>query len=296
MLFASAREQSDIFNLAPKPFLLESDLTVQLATPAQGHLTIQWQSKNHWRRELDFGPYKETVVRVGEWEYTQQKNVGFTPLRALQVVYLMEFARPDAHMTARSEKTRKRNGAVLTCVELESTSAFKQLEICTDPSTQEIISYNPFPYDIDGGSAEFSGYAGIEGMHFPTSLELRMGKTAVVTVNVTKLEEKPPDVSLLTPPQGAIERRYCEGATAPVMLEKPDIASLGVISGSVHLRFQVTVLKDGSVGSVQLIGQRSSNYAADIMRKLWMNARYKPAMCGTEPIVADVQAGLDIGQ
>src|SRR5579863_5292663 len=91
----------------------------------------------------------------------------------------------------------------------------------------------------------------------------------------------------------ATDRRYCEVMTAPVMIQKPDIASLGGLPGGVHVRFQVAVLTDGSVGTIQVIAQNSGG-AADGLRKLWKGARYEPAMCGTEPVVADEEAGSDI--
>jgi hypothetical protein len=291
-LLTEVQEQSDIFNRAMHPFLLEADLTVQLEAQVQGHLTIHWQSKNHWRRELEFGAYKESVVRVGDWEYAL-RNVGFAPLRATQVVYLLEFAKQNAHIAARSEKTRKSNGAVLTCLRLESTGSKGHYEMCADSAMHEILSYNPWPSGLVGESAEFSNYARIEGMQFPKHLEMRTGKEPAVTVNVTKLENQAFDANLLTPPPGATERRYCEAFTGPVMIQKPDIKSLGVFSRDVRVSFQVTVLTDGSVGAIQVIGQNSPE-AADRIRKLWMRARYKPAMCGSEPVVADEQAGLDI--
>jgi hypothetical protein len=291
-LLAAAREQSDIFNHASRPFLLQADLTVQLATPVQGRLTIHWQSKNHWRREMEFGHYKETVVRVGEWEYAQ-RNVGFAPLRATQVVSLLEFAKQDAHIAARNAKTRVSKGMILTCMSLESTGSNGQHELCTDSTTHEILSYDPWPYGLGGGSADFSGYAGIEEMRFPKHLEMRMGKGPAVTVNVTKLENDAIDANLLAPPPGSTERRYCEAMSAPVVIQKPDVASLGRFSEDVHVKFQVTVLTDGSVGAIQVIGQNSAE-AADRIRKAWKDARYKPAMCGNEPVVADEHVGLDL--
>jgi hypothetical protein len=291
-LLTIAEEQSDIFNLAPRPFLLEADLTVQLAVPAQGHLTIHWQSKNQWRRELEFGPYKETVVRAGEWEYSQ-RNVGFAPLRAIEVVDLLQFARRDTYIAARSEKTRNKNGVVLTCIGLESTVSNGYYEICADSATHDIVSFNPWAYGVEGGSAEFSTYTGIEAMQFPKHLELLIGKGLAVTINVTKLDEQALDANLLIPPPGATERRYCEVMTAPVIIQKPDFTSLRGFSGNVHVRLQVTILKDGSVGAIQVISQNSVE-AGDRIRKAWKDVRYKPAMCRTEPVVADDQVGIDI--
>ena len=292
-LLAAVREQSDIFNHAPHPFLLQADLTAQLAAPVQGRLTIHWQSKNHWRRELELGLYKEIVVRVGEWEYAK-RNMGFAPIRASDAVLLLEFAKPNDHIAAKSTKTHNSGGVALTCISLQSTVNNERYKMCVDPAAHEILTYDPWPYGLSGGAAAFSGYVGIEEMQFPKHLELReAGQGATVTVNVTKLEDQAFDANLLTPPPGATERRYCEVMSPPFMIQKPDIASLGQFSQDVHVRFQVTVLTDGSVGAIQVIGQSSAE-AADRIRKVWMHARYKPAMCGTEPVVADEQDGLDI--
>ena len=145
----------------------------------------------------------------------------------------------------------------------------------------------------DGGNAEFSGYDEIEGMRFPRHLELRIGKGIAVSMNIAKLQEQTFDTALLTPPPGAEERRFCEVMTAPVILRKPDLSSIGSFPEDVHVRFQITILKDGSVGKVQVIGQNSAQ-AADRIRRAFMDAKYKPALCGTEPVVADIEAGLDI--
>ena len=81
--------------------------------------------------------------------------------------------------------------------------------------------------------------------------------------------------------------------TAPVIIQKPDFTSLRGFSGNVHVRLQVTILKDGSVGAIQVISQNSVE-AGDRIRKAWKDVRYKPAMCRTEPVVADDQVGIDI--
>ena len=185
-----------------------------------------------------------------------------------------------------------RNGLKLTCLDLQSAGVNRHYETCANSATQEIANFNPWPYGIEGGSAEFTGYTQIEGMQFPKNLELRIGKVPAVTVSLSMLGEEAPDPNLLSPPPGATERRYCDAMTAPVMIQKPDIASLR-ISEDVHVRFEVTVLTDGSVGAIQVLSQNSVD-AAQRIRTVWKDARYKPAMCGNEPVVADVQEGLDI--
>ncbi len=292
-LLAAARDQSDIFNQAARPFVFEADLTVQLAAPMHGHLTIHWQSRNHWRRELEFGPYKETVVRVGEWEYAQ-RNVGFAPFRATQAVHLLEFAKQDTHIPVKGAKTRNRDGLVLTCIGLETTGWNMHSEMCTDSATHEIVSYNPWPYDGAGGSASFSSYTRIDEMKFPKHLELRVNNSPAVVVAVTKLEEQTFDTNLLTPPQGSTARRHCDDMTPAVLIQKPpDIGHLESLSGEAHVEVQVTVMKDGSVGAIQVIGLNSVELA-DRIRKVWMNVRFKPAMCGTEPVLVDEEVDMEV--
>ena len=194
----AVREQSDIFNHAERPFLLEADLTVQLAAPTPGHLRIQWQSRNHWRRELEYGGYKETVVRAGEYEYAA-RNVGFAPLRTTQLIELVQFAKGISGFVPSREKSRKRNGTVLSCIEGVEALSKQRSELCVDPSTHDIAGMSPWVSCVDGGEVKFSSYDGFEGMRFPKHLELRIGGRSAVSVSITKLEEQPVEANLLVP-------------------------------------------------------------------------------------------------
>ena len=80
--------------------------------------------------------------------------------------------------------------------------------------------------------------------------------------------------------------------TSPAMIKHPDM-SLLAFPEDARIRFQVTILKDGSVGSIQVIGQ-SSVEAGNRIRRALRDAQFKPAMCGSEPVVADIVEGVDI--
>ncbi len=249
---------------------------------------------------MTYGPYKESVVRNGEQEYAQ-RNVGFAPLRTSQIVNLLQFAQGSRGFEPNKTRTRKRGGTALTCIELRSTDSRNSrtsYELCTNPVTHDIATFSPWIYGSDDGDAEFSDYAEFEGMRFPRHLELRIGKDVAVTATVTKLEEQTFDAGLLTPPQGATERRFCDVMTAPVMIQPPDmshLSHLGIHLEGLHLTFQVTILKDGSVGSIQVIG-RNSVEAADAIRMAFRSAKFKPALCGTEPVIADIDESLNVPQ
>jgi hypothetical protein len=289
---AASQKQSDIFNRAERSFLLEADLTVQLAEPTPGHLRIQWLSRNHWRRELEFGAYKESVIRAGEYEYAS-RNIGFAPLRTTQLVGLLQFAKGSTGFAPNRMKIRKQGGASLSCIEMVGPKSEERYDLCADPVTHDIASMTPWMYGIEGGNAIFSDYREIEGMRFPGHLELLIGKRSAASISITKLQEQSFDAGLLTAPPGAIERRYCEIMTAPVMIRRPDLSHSGASGAVSRVTFQITILKDGTVGSIQVIGQSSAK-AADSIRKDFKDARFKPALCGAEPVVADIEESIEI--
>ncbi len=58
-----------------------------------------------------------------------------------------------------------------------------------------------------------------------------------------------------------------------------------------EVEFAVTILADGTVGSIHMI-RKSGGIEDDAVMAAIKNARYKPAMCGTDPVVADIIVGV----
>jgi hypothetical protein len=44
----TARKPADLFQGTADPFELEFDFTTQTSGPIHGHLSLKWQSKDHW--------------------------------------------------------------------------------------------------------------------------------------------------------------------------------------------------------------------------------------------------------
>jgi len=96
---------------------------------------------------------------------------------------------------------------------------------------------------------------------------------------------------LLLPPKGAIERRQCSDMKHAVPIKTPEpmypeSASQNKLMGDTAVA--MTVLTDGSVTDIRLTGTatRSMDDATLQALKGW---KFKPAMCGSEPVVSDLE-------
>ncbi|PYT78543.1 MAG: hypothetical protein DMG42_00430 [Acidobacteria bacterium] len=110
-------------------------------------------------------------------------------------------------------------------------------------------------------------------------------------LNVMTLTTAAFDEKLLVAPKGAIERRLCADMKHAVPVRTPDplyprSASQNRLMGDTTVA--MTVLTDGSVTDIQLVGSaaRSMDDATLLTLKSW---KFKPAMCGSEPVVSDIE-------
>ena len=99
------------------------------------------------------------------------------------------------------------------------------------------------------------------------------------------------DDRLLVPPQGAIERRQCAGMKHAIPLSTPEpmypkSASKNRLGGDTIVG--MTVLTDGSVADINLVGSSARSFDEATLNTLrkW---KFKPAMCGAEPVISDIQ-------
>jgi TonB family protein len=164
-------------------------------------------------------------------------------------------------------------------------------EVCLDAHSHEILSdvWEDFP--DDHRRAEYSDYFEFRGHRYPRKINLFVNGSKVIEAQVASLVTAPLDEKLLVPSAGAIERRQCEGMKHAVPVKTPDpsypkSASQNRIMGDSMV--SMAVLPDGSVDNIQLIGKstRAMDDATLQTLKTW---KFKPAMCGTEPVTSDIQ-------
>ena len=166
--------------------------------------------------------------------------------------------------------------------------------VCFDAASNDVLVVESKEHADWQFRVQYSDYFDFGIHRYPHKLERLEGGSKVVSAKVVSLISAPFDESLLTPPQGAIARRECAGMTGAVPIKTPEpsypkSASNSGLMGDVTVA--ITVLADGSVTDIRIIG-RGTRSMDDAVLKAVEEWRFKPAMCGTEPVVTDTTVTL----
>lgn len=281
-----ASHQAALLADSDRPFVMDVDFTVQLDAPVQGHLRLRWEAKDRWWSKASMGQFEQIKFQQGESTFTL-RNVDFTPRQVFDLMHLLHVGEGYDKFVTRTEKPRSEGSTRLECLE-DPKFKGEHLEICIDATTHDIVSVTrkgpEYTWTVD--KTRFSDFVAFGGHRYPRRFECLKEGHLVMSANVVALQESPLDPKLLIPPVGSIERRECPNKTEPQMLNWTDPDYDPRIHGPSETDLQVTILADGSVGDVQTVGVSGREQHAAVMEafKKW---RFKPAMCGTEPVVAD---------
>ena len=283
-LLTSANQQRDIFHKQADPFQLDLDFTAQMNVPMSGHYTLRWAAKDRWRSKVVLGGFEETQIQDGEWTYTA-RNATFTPIRVRELRSLIRLAAGSNYIGTKS-KERVLDGIHVDCVQAEREDYRRDVrEICIDSSAHDVLSerWDSVPDERD--RVVYSDYFEFAGRRYPRNLTMEENASRVIKADVTALVAAPFNPVLLTPPKGAIQRRHCPGMKSPLVIKETQLPTIGMGGDST---VALTILSDGSVGDVQLEarGGQKLDQANLATLKQW---KFKPAMCGTEPVVADIE-------
>jgi hypothetical protein len=286
-LLDSARKQESMFQEVNEPFRAEFALTAQLSVPAQGRLTLKWESKDHWWTKLVLASYEQITIRNGEWEYTI-RNLPFTPRQIQDLFALLGLGTNPAALTAKEERSRKKKGGEILCVQGRPERIKSDLHnLCVDAATHELLSDDWQAGLNERRKAEFSGLVDFDGQKFPQKVDLLINGKRAMSADLETIAAAAFDPALLVPPKNAIARRKCPGMKPPQPINTIEVVPGG--PGSVNQAFAVlTVLTDGSVGDVQIVGKSGPLVNEAVIAGL-KKFRFRPAMCGQTPVVSDVQ-------
>lgn len=238
------------------------------------------------------GKFEQVKFQKGEWTYTL-RNVNFTPKQIPDLMNLLRVGESYHKLVVRDDKQRTEDGIHLDCLDARNPNPKlnrERHEICVDSTTHDIVSQTlrVWGYTSDDVyEKQFSDFIDFGRNHYPRKFESLKNGHLIMSANVTSLQESPLDPKLLVPPTGAIERRECPDEKAPEVLDQPTPTYNPRIHGSSETDVQVTVLADGSLGDAQIVevaGPAQHDAVMAALRK-W---KFKPAVCGTEPVVADM--------
>jgi TonB family protein len=291
-LLTGAARQANIFTEDAAPLKLESDFRVQFQVPTEGHLTMRWASKNRYWRRIIIGNFQEIDIKKGEAVYLS-RNAPFTPIRIRELIGLFTVLGDPDKMQIKKARKRVEQDVAVTCFEVrfDNGRGERSHEVCVNPSSREVLSEDWNEPPDEHRRKEFSDYAEFRGHRYPRKITLLVNGSKVIEVGGLSLETAPLEEAYLTAPPGAIIRRMCDGVKHPVPVKTPDpayprSASQNKLMGDTTVA--MTVLSDGSVDNIQLIG--SGTHAMDDSTlqtlKQW---KFKPAMCGSEPVAYDIE-------
>jgi TonB family protein len=290
-LLLAAQRQANLFSPDASPWQLEIDFVAQVRMPAQGHVTYRWEAADRWWRKVSIGDFQEIEVKNGERLYTL-RNAAFTPLRITELNRLVSVARNTNHLQVKKQKQRVEGGLAISCLEVRKEDEKGEgYEVCVNPPSREIFSYEWKTHPDGNGRQEYSDFVEFHGHRYPRKMELFENGIKVISAQVVSLSTVPFDQALLVPPQGAIERRLCANMKPPVPVKQPDpLYPKSAIQNRVmgDTTVSMTVFVDGSVGEIQLLGS-STHSLDDATLQTLKGWKFKPAMCGAEPVVSDIQ-------
>lgn len=289
-ILAAAEMESHIFGDQGDPLDLEVDFLAQLNVPVQGHLSVRWQSKNRWWSKVVMGDFQQVTLQNGERLYTLNNHPA--PLRLRELTRLIHFAQAPGVLTAKKMKQSVANGLQLACLQVQREKAREEShELCVNPASHEIVSDAWHEPPDEQRREQFSDYVEFRGHRYPRKLQLEVNGSKVIAATVTSLKSTPLDPGLMTPPKGAVERRQCANMVHARPIKTPEpiypkSAGNNRMTGDIPVG--MTVLADGSVTDIQSLGggTRSMDDATLSTLKTW---KFKPAMCGSEPVVSDIE-------
>jgi Gram-negative bacterial TonB protein C-terminal len=254
---------------------------------------LKWKSKTEWWRKITMGGFEQIEVFKGDTRYIL-RNVSFEPEMVTQLVGLLSLSQNYDRYYAWNQKKRKLNGVEASCIQTKFRNGEGDgPEVCIDPGSHQIAMETEAGDPDEKTRREFTDYISFGSHQFPSNLKLRQGSSVVLSAHITSLKALEFDDALLTPPRGAIERRSCEGIKWPALIQQPSGSELALHGSGGVTTLWITVGTDGSVTDAHLIGRSTKEMDGAVLKSLhgW---KYRPAMCGNEPVVADEMVKIGI--
>ena len=237
--------------------------------------------------DITVGAFAMIKTRNGEQTLTF-RNVPFTPIRVKELLLLLRLDIHQQELSARNLKKHRQNGQEVDCIEFDKDNF---LHACVDPSTGDLLSAET--ERAEGKlRADYSEFTEFDGLHIPQRMLLQTTAGNVVSAKVTRLALEPFDEKLLELPKDAIVRRECDGEEPATTIKRGPID--WPLSGSIgDVQTSVTILQDGSVGDVEILGGASPELNKAIVSAI-KKSQYKPAMCGSDPVTSEIEVDVQV--
>lgn len=291
-LLDSVWKQHAFLQAAPSPVALDANFIGQGNVPIDGRFQLRWQSKDHWWSRVDWGPFQQIRIRNGEQEYTL-RNYDFTPFQVEELYVLFGVEEESVPTSVGPLIPRTEQEEQLLCFrDRLSGKGNRPHELCIDAALHDLMSESWSEQSDQTRSLQFSHYAEMGGLRYARELAMFFNSAKIVSAEVTRFEPIQFDDQLLKPPSGAFERRKCADMKGPVAIKKRSINVVKHPQVNLQSLLSVTILADGSVGAIHVLQSGGTMLDEPAMSAIhrW---KFKPAMCGSEPVVDDLTAEVE---
>jgi hypothetical protein len=252
-------------------------------------MTLKWEAKDRWWTKIVMGTFEYVYIRDGDGLYISG-NTGITPVQIRDLINLLHFGGDLDGARAKKQEKRVEEGLEMACLQVQAGDNRGETRmVCVSGATHEILSEELRDPPDGRRSESFADYAEFGRHRYPRKLRLRMNGVTELAVDVTGLTTIAFDPSWLVAPEGAIYRRQCAGMlpAVPIKTPQPGYPQAAIQSTMIgDTTVSLTVLPDGSVGEIGLIG-RASQWMDEATLKTRKGWRFNPACCGAESIVSD---------
>lgn len=292
-LIAKAKALSNLEEAGSQPFHLEA--TFELRRPyhqsLNGTFTLDWVSADKWREEIEALNFAE--IQVGNthniWRF---RTSPYEPLVAYLIPGAFRTYRTldlQPHYKVSRPQTKKGN----TCMHVH-TNQWTTETLCFDSASGVLAMRkvsNSGPLGGSGDRIELDDYRPFgAGLLFPWKVSDSEGDIKLLLYVKVLSRLKSDNSSLLLPPAGAQKRPGCSNPQMPTPIRVPPLGypeSEGLQRMTGVVLAGVSVGAGGAVQQVTIFESPSKDLtqAAAKSIKQW---RFKPAMCGKEPVPRDI--------
>lgn len=263
-----------------------------------GSYSLRWQSRSHWREEIEVGNYRR--VRVGEEaKFWQSRSIDFELQRIHEFDQVLDFVsllRPSRWKSLGKMRERIKDGARMACVELRNAKNVPST-LCFDNSTGgALIRTELGGWHLPGGitRTEYAEFLPWSSKLFPHRLRAFSGKQIVLELRVDTFVDNPnPDPSLFVAPPGSEEWATCEQPQEPELIKRirprfVPLAKLGVASATVA--YYATIEVDGSTSHVHITTPSGVPEFDRVVEEAVKQEVFKPKRCGDVPVRDEIFA------
>ena len=294
-LMERARHLSDIRSKNAPAFRLKATFTFvgKDLESAQGTYTEVWVSDSQWRRETVVNDLRRievgTLNRI--WRLDNSKDFPETATRLPDLMNMFPSAFTTLAFESIADNTDPKPAE--QCATTKSGPQQEKYRFCFDKKSGALLaklSPEIRPKNMTDYSCFYGIFRKFGDSWFPREMACLEDKHRTLEAKVVELSADSPDLSLFTPPPGAIELGRCSGTSAhPVGTLNPEPRfPTGAHGNSSSVALSLIVDTKGKPQHIKVSRSGGPGFDEAAVATVEQQWRFKPATCDGEPMPMEI--------